>query len=105
MLVEFSVENYKSIKDEVKLSLVASPAKEHRETHIISPEMSSGLRNISLLRSSAIFGPNAAGKSNLIRALSTMQKIILRSGGQLDDLPVIPFRFCQGVKISQQHLN
>ncbi len=93
MLIEFSVENYRSIKDEAKLSLVAGPAKEHRATHVLSPEMSPGVRSIPLLRSAAIYGPNAAGKSNLIRALHTMQKIVVQSGRLIDDLPITPFRF------------
>ena len=93
MLIEFSVANYKSIKDEAKLSLVASPAREHRDTHVISPDIN-GLRSISLLRSAAIFGPNASGKTNLIRALHTMQKIVSHSAGLQGDLPVIPFQFC-----------
>ena len=38
MLIEFSVENFRSIKDEVRLSLVAGPGKEHRETHLVTPD-------------------------------------------------------------------
>lgn len=93
MFIEFSVENYKSIKDEAKLSLVATPAREHLDTHVIKPEQSPGLRNLSLLRSAAIFGPNAAGKSNLIRALNSMQKIVGLSTRLNFDLPVTPFLF------------
>ena len=93
MLIEFSVENYRSIKDEAKLSLVAGSAKEHRATHVVSPEMPQGVRSVPLLRSAAIYGPNAAGKSNLIRALHTMQRIVVQSGRQIDDLQITPFRF------------
>ncbi|MEC4678575.1 MAG: ATP-binding protein, partial [Nitrospirota bacterium] len=47
-----------------------------------------------LLRSAAIYGANAAGKSNVIKALAVMQKIVTGSSskGQVDeDLPLVPF--------------
>ena len=96
MLIEFSVENFKSIKDEARLSLVAGPGKEHRDTHIITPEMNQGVRPTPLLRSAAIYGANAAGKSNLIEALQNMQRIILGPVG--DSLPVKPFLFNPGTR-------
>ena len=93
MLIEFSIENFKSIKDEVRLSLVAGPGKEHRETHVTTPELNRGVRSTPLVRSAAIYGANAAGKTNLIRALQSMQHVVLRSGRDIDELPVTPFRF------------
>ena len=93
MLVEFSVENFRSIKDEVRLSMVAGHGKEHRETHLVTPELNEGVRSVTLARSAAIYGANAAGKTNLIRALQAMQHIVLHSGRDIDDLPIAPFLF------------
>lgn len=93
MLIEFSVENFKSIKDEVRLSLVAGSGKEHRETHLTTPELNQGVRSTPLVRSAAIYGANAAGKTNLVRALQAMQHVVLRSGRDMDKLPITPFRF------------
>ena len=93
MLVEFSVENFRSIKNEVRLSLVAGPGKEHRETHLVTPELNEGIRSVPLVRSAVVYGANAAGKTNLIRALQAMQRIVTHSGRDLDDLPVTPFQF------------
>ena len=93
MLVEFSVENFRSIKDEVRLSLVAGPGKEHRETHLVTPELNEGVRSVPLVRSAAIYGANAAGKTNLVRALQAMEHIVAHSGRGLEDLPVAPFQF------------
>ena len=76
MFIEFTVENFRSIKNAMKLSLVASPAREHYDSHVISADLPIGLRNLPLLRSAAIFGPNAAGKTNLIEALHSMQKMV-----------------------------
>ena len=93
MLVEFSAENFRSIKDEARLSLAAGPGKEHRETHLVSPELNEGVRAVPLVRSAALYGANAAGKTNLVRALQAMQHIVTHSGRELQDLPVAPFQF------------
>ena len=93
MLLEFSVENFKSIKDEVRLSLVAGPGKERRETNVVTPEPNEGVRPIPLLRSAAIYGANAAGKTNLLQALQVMQRMVTRPPDDLGELPVTPFRF------------
>lgn len=75
MLIEFSVANFRSIKDKVTLSLVASSAHEHQATHVIETAIS----DLALLRSAAIYGPNAAGKSNLLRAFDVMRDIVVGS--------------------------
>ena len=93
MLIEFSVENFRSIKNEARLSLVAGPGKEHRDSNVMIPELNQRVRATPLLRSAAIYGANAAGKSNLIRALYTMQQIVRQSGREIGELPVAPFRF------------
>ena len=93
MLIEFSVANFRSIKDEVRLSLVAGPGKELRETHVMTPKLNEGVRSIPLLRSAAVYGANAAGKTNLLQALQAMRHMVARSSRDLGELPVTPFRF------------
>lgn len=94
MLVEFSVENFRSIKQEACLSLVAGPAKERRETHLVAPTLrKKGGSPRPLLRSAAIYGANAAGKSNLLRALAVMRGIVLDSSRDAGSIPVMPFLF------------
>ena len=82
MLIEFSVTNFKSIKDRQTLSLVASRGKEVANTQILDVPPSGGDSGIKLLPSAAIYGANAAGKSNLLRAIHTMRVIIMRSTQQ-----------------------
>ncbi|WP_201353177.1 AAA family ATPase [Hydrogenimonas urashimensis] len=51
-------------------------------------------KNFRLLRSATIYGPNASGKSNLIKALDAMQDIVLFSYSKYqrgDTLPIEPF--------------
>ena len=93
MLIEFAVENFRSIKDEARLSLVAAPGKKHKDTHLIAPKMNKGVHSTPLVRSSVIYGANAAGKSNLLRAFEAMKRIVCFSARAVDPLPVTPFRF------------
>lgn len=91
MLIEFSVANFLSIRDRTTLSLVKAKGDELEDTNAFQPN---ALATPSLLRSSAIYGPNAAGKSNVIRALQVMERMVLKSAGQSqvgEKLPVTPF--------------
>ncbi len=92
MLVEFSVTNFRSIRDKQTLSMVKGKGHEHEATHTFKPTAPG---SETLLKSAAIYGANAAGKSNIIKAISTMRKIVVESAkGQLGDkLPVTPFMF------------
>jgi len=94
MLVEFTVKNYRSIRNEQTLSLVKGKGDELSETNVFSSHSSS--KEMTLLRSTALYGPNAAGKSNIIRALSTMDSIVLGSASKMqegDEINVEPFLF------------
>lgn len=76
MLVEFRVKNFLSFQGEQVLSLVASEDKKHEDTHTFNPTNSN---NLSLLKSVAVYGANASGKSNLIKAVNAMQRIVKES--------------------------
>jgi hypothetical protein len=76
MLVEFKVDNYRSIREEQCLSFVASGDKWLEGTHCVA----TGKTGVpKLLRSAVIYGANASGKTNLIFALMTMQQFVLNS--------------------------
>ncbi|MFY7806030.1 MAG: AAA family ATPase [Limnoraphis robusta] len=87
MLIEFSVGNYLSFKDKVTFSMVASKVtakyKELDENNIIQVD-----DELSLLKSAAVYGANASGKSNLVKALNFMQWFVLNSSRetQITDL-------------------
>jgi len=76
MLVDFRVDNYRSIRDEQCLSFAASNDKTHEATHCLETGRPEARR---LVRSAVIYGANASGKSNLIFALMTMQLLVLNS--------------------------
>jgi uncharacterized protein len=77
MLLEFKVTNYRSIRDTQTLSMTASKYyKGLEETNCFD----AGVKGLpKLLRTAVIYGPNAAGKSNLFRALQFMQNFVLQS--------------------------
>jgi AAA15 family ATPase/GTPase len=75
MLIQFTIQNYKTFKEEAKLTMYASNYdKTTREEENIHPEPDYNLR---LLKSAVIYGANASGKSKLIDALQTMQKMVV----------------------------
>lgn len=76
MLVEFRVQNFRSLRDEQLLSMVASKDKTMLETNAVGTGLSAVPH---VLKSSVIYGANASGKSNLIKALQYMRDVVLQS--------------------------
>lgn len=78
MLIQFTVGNFRSFKGNVTLSMVASKLNA-RDPKINENNTIKINKDLSLLTSAAIYGANASGKSNLIRALSEMRIFVLNS--------------------------
>lgn len=94
MLIEFSVGNYRSFKEPVTLSLVAAPLKS-ADLDLDRHNLYKASNKLSLLKGTAIYGANASGKSNLIKALHFMQDFMVnssRDGQSTDLIPVEPFQ-------------
>jgi hypothetical protein len=81
MLVEFSVKNFRSIRDEQTLSLVASNYYAENKEVLINIKLP-GLAKTSYLPSAIVFGANASGKSTLIYALATLKEMVLKAFNQ-----------------------
>lgn len=93
MLLEFSVGNFRSFKDPVTLSLVATRAVSV-DARVDTENVFSPDKSLRLLKSAVIYGANNSGKSNLIEALRFMRQLVIRSSrdSQADDpIPVEPF--------------
>lgn len=74
MIIQFLVDNYKSFKDETILSFVGSnTVKEHENDNVFV------WNNYKVLKANAIYGANASGKSNLLKAVKDMKKVVLSS--------------------------
>ena len=75
MLVGFSFKNFRNFKEEQTLSLRAKPAAKERLTW---NAFKTGRKDVPHIRkAAAIYGANASGKSNVIRALQVMQQCVL----------------------------
>ena len=90
MLIEFSVANYRSFRERQTLSMVAAPRLGKKE-NTFTPALD-GEKFPDLLKAIAIYGPNASGKSNLLRALSVVDQIANQQPTpHPTPLPVAPF--------------
>lgn len=76
MILEFRTKNYKSFIDETVFSMTAAP-KQKGLDYSLQIEKIKG-KNEKGLCSSVIYGPNAAGKTNIIGAMDTFRAIVLR---------------------------
>ena len=76
MLIEFRVKNFRSLRDEQVLSLVASKDKTLNDTHTQATGITAAP---TLVRSAVVYGANASGKSNLIKALQYMRWVVTES--------------------------
>jgi hypothetical protein len=92
MLIEFKVSNFRSIKDEAILSMVAEPSKS-KSMNYWEQELADS-DPIRLLKVAAIYGPNASGKSNLLRAMYNLRRMLTspaEAGGDIHEYE--PFSF------------
>ena len=88
MLIEFSVGNYRSFKERVTFSMVAA--------NLVSQDKNLDINNVfavdeelSLVKSAAIYGANASGKSNLAKALQFMQWFMVNSSKETQSTEAI----------------
>ena len=91
MLIQFSVENFLSFDEESVFSMVAGSGSQHPK-HLVPDVPRKGA---SVLRGAAIYGANAAGKSNLVQALRFMQDLIRRGTRSGQTIPVLPFKLAK----------
>ncbi len=70
MLVSFSFKNYKCFKDENKISLVADVADAKNEYSLSTPF------GYSVLKTTAVYGANASGKSKLFEAIAFLKDVV-----------------------------
>lgn len=87
MLLQFSVKNFRSFNKEEVLNLTASMGKELQDTNTFG-----FTQNQRLVRSAVIYGPNAGGKSNLIKALYFLQQFVLLSSTAYQEKQKIPLQ-------------
>lgn len=91
MLIEFTIENFKSFKDRNVFSLIATKDQDKYEKQVVQ------LRDkVCVLKNAAILGANASGKSNILDAIKFMKNFVINSSkeSQLgDNIEIEPFKF------------
>ena len=88
MLIQFTVENHRSIKSSAVISFAASKDKSFEE-YLLYPDTKK-----TLLPVLAIYGANAAGKSNVLHAMMTMKEMVVGNAAKASKgqrLPGEPF--------------
>ncbi len=85
MLIQFAVENHRSIKNSAVISFAASKDKSLEE-YLLHPD-----EKKSLLPVIAIYGANAAGKSNVLHAMMTMEEMVAGNASKVSKGQGLPF--------------
>ena len=72
MLIEFTVRNYRSFRDEQSWTLTADPETPFADTAADMPLTDVPKSDEQVLPSAVLYGPNASGKTNVLRAIDAM---------------------------------
>ncbi len=86
MLIKFTIENFLSFKERKTLSLEATNITEYKDSTFCQDDC-------KLLKSAVIYGANSSGKSNLIKAMSKMRRIVMTSAEKSSTykFDIVPF--------------
>ena len=82
MLITFKFKNFKSFFDETILDMSASYDKSYKDinTFEVNEKLFKKKESHELLKSALIFGANASGKTNVLKAMAYMKSAVLFSG-------------------------
>ena len=87
MIAEFKIKNFYSIKDEQTLSFI--PTNDNTSRDIYTEEVADG---VSLLKIGCIYGSNASGKTNILKALDFFSQFMINDNlNKGDEIGVVPF--------------
>lgn len=89
MLLQLTIENFLSFRDEVTFSMVGVSSDRQHADRLIEDATGKGRAVVPI---AAIYGANAAGKSNLIKALSFAKELILEGTRSNRSIPVPTFK-------------
>ena len=87
MIAEFKIRNFYSLRDEQTLSFI--PTNDDTSREIYTEEVADG---VSLLRIGCIYGSNASGKTNILKALDFFSQFMVNDSlNKGDEIGVVPF--------------
>jgi AAA15 family ATPase/GTPase len=86
VIIDFSIKNFRSFREEQQISFVASNQYKDLPENLIDPKLEGkDFADMRLLKGLAIYGANAAGKTNVLNALSYISHLIQHSATILDE--------------------
>ena len=88
MLLRFSVANYLSFQQETEFSMLAGEGNEHPSHLFTTPKQS----DFRCLASAVLYGANASGKSNLLKAIAFAKNLIVLGVPAHQNIAVRPFK-------------
>lgn len=100
MLIAFSIQNFKSIRDLQTLSLEAKSDEHLASSNVIEDG------KLRLVKTTAIYGPNASGKSNIIEGMAWFRNFVIESSkeGQAgENIPIQPFLLSSETETAPTH--
>ena len=92
MLIEFYGQNYGCFRDEFRLSMLAADIDPGSDRGIVEVAVKGDDDPLRLLRAVAIYGPNASGKSTLLRAAGELGSLISETASLESDSALEPYR-------------
>lgn len=97
MIIDLSVVNFRSIQNEQTLSLNVEASREHHRTNYVDIENG----KLAVLRSAAILGANASGKSNILSAFSALRWMVVFSALRKEGQRILPY---EPYRLSRQNI-
>jgi AAA15 family ATPase/GTPase len=89
MLIRFTVSNYLSFNEEIEFSMIPGKCRSHAH-HVVKGNKRG---SINVLRAGIIYGANASGKSNLVKAMSFARHLIINGTRPKKHIPRAHFKF------------
>ncbi|CAM2008310.1 AAA family ATPase [Acanthopleuribacter pedis] len=89
MLLEFMVKNFLSFEDAASLNMAGYGERIHPH-HMVKGK---GGNDVNLLRGALIYGANASGKSNLVKALAFVKDFVTRGREKSEPIGYTPYKF------------
>lgn len=89
MIINFSVKNFRSIKDTVTLSFEPENSNDLEDYYIMEP-----IPGLRLLKMGLIYGANGSGKTTILKALNFLRLLAIRPlSKKTDNIEFSPFLF------------
>ena len=94
MLLKFTIENFMSFRELSKIDFEAASIREMPEN---TTPISTGSVEFKVLRSVALYGANASGKSNILKAFAFVRNFVLAGKGETQVIPLKPYLLDQSM--------